>query len=120
MAYSSDLTINLVELDGSGGERKVSYTASAFVPTEPAFCGKGTATTSPAAVSLGSIATPKLFVLINDGAVEITLDLGTDNITVGASGSTTRPNFVVLSSIPAAPDVSTGSSTAAYRTFIME
>lgn len=120
MAYSASINLVAVEDDGLGGQRTISIAVANVIPTKPAFCGTGTATSTPAAVSLGSIGTPKAFILVNDGAVEITVDVGTDNLTVGASGSTSRPNAIFLASIPATPNVSTASGTAVYRTFILE
>lgn len=123
MAYSANLALSLLEQDGSGGQRSVSASASAIVPTKPAFCGTGTATTSYAAISYGSVTTPKAVLIINDGAVELTysLDAGsTDNGTIGVTGSTSKLNFMIIPVSASAPRLKTASSTAVYRTFILE
>lgn len=120
MAYSLTANSAVQVSDGLNGTQTIQLSVSAIVPTRPAYCGSGTATTTPATISYGPVTTPKALVIVNDGAQELTVDLGTDSIVLGVSGSTTKLNFLVISAPPAAPDVSTASSTSAYRTFIVE
>jgi hypothetical protein len=120
MAYSLSGAMTISVSDGSGGSQTMTFDLSAFVPTEPAFCGAGTATTTPTAIALGNIAAPKLVMLINDGAQEITVALGSGSITLGTLASTTNPRAAVFPTPSATPQVSTASSTSAYRTFISE
>lgn len=120
MAFSSSFTIACTVSDGIGGQQSFSFGSSTIVPTKPAFCGSGTATVTPAAISYGSVTTPKALLILNDGAVEITVDVGTDTYDLGVTGSTTKLPFAIVTRFAAAPEVSTASSTAAYRTFIME
>lgn len=120
MAYSSEFSLNFFVQDGSGGQQAVTLSVAEIVPTKPAFCCSGTATTTPTAISFGSVTTPKALVFINDGAQDIVVDVGTDTHTVKASGSTTGLSFLVLPTLASAPSVNTASSTSAYRTFIVE
>ncbi len=120
MAYSLSVAFTAVLDDGSGGQQTFSVSPGAVLPTKPAFCGSGTATTTPTAISYGSVTTPKALVIVNDGANEITVDVGTDTHVIGVTGSTTKLPFLVLPTLASAPSVSTASSTSAYRTFIVE
>lgn len=120
MAYSSSFTIACLVSDALGGQQTLSLGVSTIVPTKPAFCGGGTATTTPTAISYGSVTTPKALIFINDGAQDVTVDVGTDTHVVKASGSTTGLSFLALPTLASAPLVSTGSSTSAYRTLILE
>ena len=123
MAYSSSINADLVLQDVLGGQGTFSAGLSTVVPTKPAFSGAGSATTSYAAVSYGSVTTPKALVIVNDGAQELTVSLDsgtTDNFTLGVASSTSKLNYCIIPTPAAAPRVKTASSTSAYRTFILE
>jgi len=120
MAYTFSAVLSLVLDDGLGGQQTMPLSSGSVVPTKPAFCGSGTATTTPTAISYGSVTTPKALVIVNDGAQEITVDVGTDTHVIGVTGSTTKLPFLVLPTLASAPSVNTASSTSAYRTFIVE
>lgn len=120
MAYTSAFTFSAVASDGLGGQQSITMGLSTVVPTKPAFPGTGTATTTPAAISLGSVTTPKALIIVNDGAQEITVDTGADTVVLGTANSTTKLNFCLVSKFTSTPEVSTASSTSAYRTFILE
>ena len=120
MANTATFSFTAQADDGLSGQQTLSHTVSAVVPTKPAFCGSGTATTTPTAISFGPVTTPKALIFINDGAQDITVDIGTDTHVVKASGATTGINLLVLPTLASAPSVNTGSSTSAYRTFILE
>lgn len=120
MAFTFSASLSIVVQDGLGGQQSMPISNGYIVPTKPAFCGSGTATITPTAISFGSVTTPKALVFINDGAQDITVDIGTDTHVVKATAATTGLNFLVLPTLASAPSVSTGSSTSAYRTLIVE
>lgn len=120
MALSCEISFSITVQDGLGGQQTLPLNIGTIVPTKPAFPGSGTATTTPTAISFGSVTTPKALVFVNDGAQDITVDIGTDTHVVKASGSASGLNLLVIPTLASAPSVSTGSSTSAYRTFIME
>lgn len=120
MARTLSISLTAVVDDGNGGQQTISRSVGTVVPTKAAFCGDGTATTTPTAISFGSVTTPKALIIVNEGANEITVDVGTDTHVIGVSGSTTKLPFLVLPTLASAPSVSTASSTSAYTTFIVE
>lgn len=123
MAYSFTVAATFTEGDGLGGQRSLVVPASAVVPTEPAFCALGSATTTYAAIALGNIATPKSTTIVNDAAVElwVSTDGGaTTAFTLGVTGSTVKQSWCSFGNAGTTPQVRSASSTAAYRTFILE
>jgi hypothetical protein len=91
MAYTFSASLSVVVQDGNGGQQSIVISSGDIVPTKPAFCGSGTATTTPPAITFGSVTTPKALVFINDGAQDITVDVGTDTHVVKAAAATTGP-----------------------------